>query len=126
MANVDVVNRFIEHSEIPSLFRRSRFLVLPYLDGSQSGVVPMAFALGRTCVVSAVGSIPEVVQHEENGLLVRPGDSHELAEAILRLARDAALRLRLEEGALKSARSSDSLSWDRAARIAVSAYGSAA
>lgn len=122
MPNVDLVNRFIDHAEIPALFLRSRFLVLPYRDGTQSGVVPMAFALGRVCIVSAVGSIPEVVHHEENGLLVRPGDSQELADTIIRLAQDEALRCRLEEGASRSARSSDSLSWDRAARIAVGVY----
>ncbi|MFQ5855268.1 MAG: glycosyltransferase family 4 protein [Anaerolineae bacterium] len=125
MTNVDVVKRFIDHSEIPSLFLRSRFLVLPYLDGTQSGVVPMAFALGRTCVVSAVGAIPEVVHHDENGLLVRPGDPRELANAIIRLARDDKLRHRLEEGALRSARSSHALSWERAARIAAGVYKSA-
>jgi len=122
--NVDVMNRFVEHSEIPSIFLRSRFLVLPYIDGTQSGIVPMAFALGRTCVVSSVGSIPEVVHHEKNGLLVRPGNSGELAEAILRLASEDVLRSRLEEGALRTARNSVSLSWERAAAVAVEAYKS--
>jgi glycosyltransferase involved in cell wall biosynthesis len=124
MANVEVINRFIDHAEVPLHFRSSRFLVLPYLDGTQSGVVPMAFSLGRTCVVSAVGSIPEVVHHGMNGLLVRPGNSDELADAMLRLVQDEELRRRLERGALESARNSDSLSWELAARTAVTAYGS--
>lgn len=124
MPNVDLENRFINHEEIPSLFLRSRFLILPYIDATQSGVVPMAFALGRTCIVSAVGSMPEIVCHEDNGLLVQPGEPNELAAAMLKLAQDDTLLRHLEQGASNAAHNSDSFSWNHAARIAAAAYQS--
>lgn len=83
MPNVDFENRFVLHNEVPELFARAKFVVLPYLDGTQSGVVPMAFAFGRTCIVSSVGSIPEVVKNDENGLLVPPGDENALTDKMI-------------------------------------------
>ncbi|MCP4666033.1 MAG: glycosyltransferase family 4 protein [Deltaproteobacteria bacterium] len=122
LSNVEVVNRFIEHDEIPEFFLRSMFLVLPYTEATQSGVIPMAFALGRTCIATKVGAIPEVVRHGENGILVRPSDPDELAGAILSLAQDKKELMRLQENAQRSADLSGALSWDRAAEIAAGVY----
>jgi len=105
---VDFENRFVPHNEAPELFSRAAFVVLPYLEGTQSGVVPMAFAFGRTCIVSAVGSIPEIVKNGENGLLVPPGDTNALAYKIRQLAGDVNLRKQLEKGAVKTSEQIDS------------------
>jgi glycosyltransferase involved in cell wall biosynthesis len=44
-----------------------------------------AMAAGKPVVASKVGGIPEIVHHRKNGILVEPGDSNKLAEAILYL-----------------------------------------
>ena len=123
MPNVDFENRFVLHKDIPDLFARARFVVLPYLEGTQSGVVPMAFAFGRTCIVSAVGSIPEVVKNGENGLLVPPGNANELAEKMIKLANDDNLRRKLEKGALKTSEEIDFEFWKGIFKIVTHAYG---
>lgn len=46
-------------------------------------------------VASDVDGIPDLVQHEKTGLLVRPNDAEALAAALLRLYRDAPLRHQL-------------------------------
>jgi len=46
-----------------------------------------------------VGGIPDVVEHGKNGLLVPPGDSVALADAIATLARDDSLRRTLAANA---------------------------
>ena len=107
MPNVDFENRFVLHNEVPELFARAKFVVLPYLDGTQSGVVPMAFAFGRTCIVSSVGSIPEVINNGENGLLVPPGDVNALADRISLLSSDDRLRKKLEKGAFSTSEQID-------------------
>jgi len=56
-----------------------------------------AGALGIPTVGTRVGGIPEVVLDGETGLLVAPADDAGLADAIERLAADAALRRRLGE-----------------------------
>jgi glycosyltransferase involved in cell wall biosynthesis len=62
-----------------------------------------AMALGRPIVASRVAAIPEILRHGENGLLVEPGSSSEIADAIRTLARDPGLRTKLGEGARSTA-----------------------
>ena len=52
-------------------------------------------ASGVPVVASRVGGIPEIIQHEDNGLLVNQGDPFALAEAINRLFDDHALAKRI-------------------------------
>jgi glycosyltransferase involved in cell wall biosynthesis len=54
-----------------------------------------AMAAGRALLASRVGGLAEVVVGEVTGVLVPPGDADALALALLRLARDPALRARL-------------------------------
>ena len=67
-------------------------------DGNRDGlptVLLEAMALGTPCVSTDVTGIPEVVRHEETGLLVAQNDALALANAIERLLADAQLRVRL-------------------------------
>jgi glycosyltransferase involved in cell wall biosynthesis len=54
-----------------------------------------AGACGVPVVATAVGGVPELIEHEKTGLLVSPGDVTELARALERLLADQALRTRL-------------------------------
>lgn len=54
-----------------------------------------AFACGRPVVATPVGGIRELVEDGVSGLLVPPDDAGALADALVRLAEDAALRSRL-------------------------------
>jgi glycosyltransferase involved in cell wall biosynthesis len=58
-----------------------------------------AMAAGRALVATRVGGLPELVRNDETGLLVDEKDVGQLADAITRLARDAALRARLGDAA---------------------------
>ncbi len=49
-----------------------------------------AMAAGLPIVATHVGGVPEVIAHQVNGLLIPPGDSNALKEALLRLRRDPA------------------------------------
>jgi glycosyltransferase involved in cell wall biosynthesis len=51
-----------------------------------------AMAMGKPVVATSVGGIPEVVEDQKTGLLVKPGDPYSLAEAILILIKDIDLR----------------------------------
>src|SRR6185436_14810501 len=71
-------------------------------DGNADGmptVLLEAMALGTPCVSTDVTGIPEVVQHEKNGLLVPPHDAEALANAMERLLNDRALRVQLADQA---------------------------
>lgn len=58
-----------------------------------------AMAMSRPVVATAVGGMPEAIEHEVNGLLVPPGDAEALARALGRVLGDAALGARLGRAA---------------------------
>ena len=81
----EVINEFVSIPRRSELFARSAVVVLPYVEASQSGVVPVAYAFGKPVVVTSVGGLPEMVEDGVNGLVVEPGDEAALADAIARL-----------------------------------------
>jgi len=58
-------------------------------------VLMEAMSCGLPVVASRLSGIPELVEHEDNGLLVTPARPDELADALARLAHDGELRQRL-------------------------------
>lgn len=94
----EVHNRYLPAGEVASFFKRASVVALPYLDATQSGIVPTAFRFGAAVVATAVGGIPDVVRNGETGLLVPPGDEVALADAIVRLLTDDDIRRSVTEG----------------------------
>jgi glycosyltransferase involved in cell wall biosynthesis len=73
------------HANVRDFLPHLTLLVHPALmEGLGVALLEAALA-GVPIVASHAGGIPEVVAHEENGLLVPPGDSHALAESIIAL-----------------------------------------
>lgn len=84
-----------ESSDVFQWLRALDLFVLPsFLEGSPM-VVLEAMAAGCAIVTTPVGGIPEAITHEQTGLLVPPGDSRSLTEAIERLLQDRPLARRL-------------------------------
>ena len=94
-----------EHREVMGLLAESSVLVVPSVvseDGDRDGipnVILEAFACGAAVVASGLAGIAEAVEHNETGLLVRPGNAEELAAAIRMLLKDEGVRRRLTEKA---------------------------
>ncbi len=82
---VEILNRYIPDDELVSLITSSAFVVVPYIDATQSGVIMTAYAFDKPCIATNVGGLPEMVQDGKNGIIVAPKDSVGLAEAIRRL-----------------------------------------
>jgi glycosyltransferase involved in cell wall biosynthesis len=71
--------------------------VLPsYREGLPMAVLE-AMAAGLPLVATRVGGIPDVVENGVTGILVEPKDSDSIAQAILKLLGDPALRTRMAE-----------------------------
>jgi glycosyltransferase involved in cell wall biosynthesis len=88
--------RFLgERYDIPDLVRAADFKVLC----SRSEGIPLsileAMRLSTPVVAPSVGGIPEIIRHEESGLLVPPDAPLALADAIERLCADSELRASL-------------------------------
>jgi glycosyltransferase involved in cell wall biosynthesis len=87
-----VENRYISESEVAQFFRRASVIVLPYIEASQSGVIPVAYTYGKPVVATTVGGLPESVIDGCTGYLVPPRDEVALADAILKLLNDPSQR----------------------------------
>ena len=70
-------------------------LVLPSLNEGMGKVLVEGMALGKPIIASNVGGIIDLVRNGENGILVPPGDSDALGEAILQLLKDKNLSEKL-------------------------------
>jgi glycosyltransferase involved in cell wall biosynthesis len=55
-----------------SLIQHAKFLVCPYRDASQSGVLMTAMAIGKPVIATNVGAFPEYIQDGYNGLVAEP------------------------------------------------------
>jgi glycosyltransferase involved in cell wall biosynthesis len=118
--NYEIINDFIPDEDVAGFFQKASVVVLPYIDASQSGVVPLAFAFGKPVIVTRIGSIPELVDQGENGLIVAPRDSRALAEAIITILKDPALKQEMSEKA--RAKAYTELSWPHVAEMHRDAY----
>ena len=78
-------------------------LVLPSRSEGMGRVIVEAFCRARPVVAARVGGIPDLVEDDRNGLLVEPGDTHTLADAIVRILGDRELAERLGGAAHASA-----------------------
>jgi len=81
----------LNQEEVRAQFARADIFVLPSLAEGIPVVLMEAMASGVPCVTTPVNGIPELIQHEQTGLLARPGDVESLAEQLRRLIDEPAL-----------------------------------
>ena len=89
-------------------------MVLPYSEATQSGVIPLAFAFGKSVIATNVGGIPEQVP-QNIGVLVPPNDSLSLSNAILNLYEHSDLIVKMGRSAFIYAKKE--LSWAKSAEL---------
>lgn len=86
----------VDQARLNECYQRADICVVPsMLYESFSYTCAQAMQAGRPVVATRIGGIPETVDDGVSGMLVTPGDSQELAHALLRLVRDPALRARM-------------------------------
>jgi len=98
----------VSRAALPAFFRAGDIFVCPSVYQEPFGMVNIeAGAAGLPLIATSVGGIPEFVMHEDNGLLVPPEDDRALADALVRLISDKALRYRLARAAQEMAQRFD-------------------
>jgi glycosyltransferase involved in cell wall biosynthesis len=79
LPQVKIINRYIADTEIDDYFSvPNTILVLPYLDASQSGVIPIALEYGVPIIASNTGGLKEQMDNGNLGLFSTPGDADSL------------------------------------------------
>jgi glycosyltransferase involved in cell wall biosynthesis len=126
LSNVELTGH-VPHALIPAYLFAADVLVAPFTEDGRDiagkVIIPFAspiklfeyMAAGKPIVTSNVGAIPEILRHEENALLSKPGSVDELVQNLSRLLGDAALSARLGARARSDVRV---YSWEqRVARV---------
>ena len=108
---------FVAQGDEPALYRGATAFIFPSrYEGF--GLPPLeAMACGTPVVGSDAASLPEVVG--DGGMLFGPHDAEGMAQALIRLVRDAAFRADLSRRALRQA---SRFSWQHTARQTMAAY----
>lgn len=81
-ASIRIVDRYVANEEVAAFFNASDVVILPYISGTASGIIQIAFAFEKPVIATTIGPFPEIVRHGLTGYLVQPGDPDALAEAI--------------------------------------------
>ncbi|MEM3065450.1 MAG: glycosyltransferase family 4 protein [Candidatus Nitrosotenuis sp.] len=89
----------IQWQEAMVRLKESTLLAVPSRMESLPQAIKEAFYLKTPVVATSVGGIPEIVTHNENGVLVPPDDPRRLVEAINDLLADKTKRERLAANA---------------------------
>ena len=86
--------------DIPGILAHLDLVVLATTTHEAFGrVVVEAQAAGVPVVATKVGGVIDIIQDNKNGLLVPPGDSKSMAEAVLRIFNDVELAQKLAQNA---------------------------
>lgn len=90
-------------TDIPDILALSDIFVLPSLGDALPTVLIESLAAGTPVVATNVGGIPEIIEHNKNGILVPPANKERLAEASLFLIKDESLAKQLSNEGLQRA-----------------------
>lgn len=80
--SIYLINRFLEPEELAYLLDKSLYVVCPYIEATQSGVVMSAYAFSKPVIASGAGALPEMVEDNVTGMIVDPLNVELFAERL--------------------------------------------
>ena len=98
-----------KREDIASLLLESDIFVLPTLSEGMSNVLLEAMSCGLPVVTTSVGGNCDLISNGHNGILVPPGDSDALGEALMEILQNTALAQQLGDEARRTVQNHYSL-----------------
>ncbi|MGC1240906.1 MAG: glycosyltransferase family 1 protein, partial [Chryseosolibacter sp.] len=108
---------YIADADLPVLYGLARIFLFPSLSEGFGMPIVEAMACGAPVITSSISCMPEIAG--DAGLLADPYNTQEMAQALVTLSTNEALRLEKIEAGLLNARR---FSWDQAARKILGIY----
>lgn len=114
---------FLPHEKLKYLYAAADVVCVPSVWQEPLGLVTLeAMASGSCVVASRVGGVPEVIQHEVDGLLVPPNDAPALADAVCGILASPVRKLGIERRARDKVL--HSFTWERLVSEIETCFGS--
>ena len=111
---IRIINKMIPDELIGGLFDGPNIVtVLPYIDATQSGVIPTAMMFNSLVIVSDVGALPEQVGYGEYGVVVEANNIEKLKNSMKNIVVNYKEYDTMKEKAIQHV---DLLTWDNLAR----------
>jgi glycosyltransferase involved in cell wall biosynthesis len=113
--HVTIVNEYVPNEKVGLYFTASDVVVLPYVEATQSAVVPIAYSFHKPVITTDVGGLAEVVKDGVTGIIVPPQDSAALARAIIRYFEEDLGREFISN--IRAQMAGETLSWNRLVQL---------
>lgn len=81
--NLTIINRYLADGEMKWLFHHMSAAVLPYIEATQSGIIPLAYLFGKPVIVSDVSGLTQFVENGKTGVIC--GSQEELKNALVKI-----------------------------------------
>ncbi|MBI4963111.1 MAG: glycosyltransferase family 4 protein [Desulfomonile tiedjei] len=92
----------VERDRVPLFYGLADIFLLPSFSEGMPMTIIEAMRSGLPIISTPVSAIPEMIEHGVSGWLINPGSPDEIAESVLLLKRDKALRQELGQAAKKT------------------------
>ncbi len=94
----DCVHLLGERSDVPEIMAASDLAVITSIGSEGNSRVTLeTMAMRVPLIATDIGSLPDLITHEETGLILKPGDAGQLATAILQMHQDREARERFAQ-----------------------------
>jgi glycosyltransferase involved in cell wall biosynthesis len=81
----DLQIKLIPNQDIPDLFSSSHYIVLPYIDVTQSGPLMIAYNYGIPAIASNLEGFKEYIEDKKTGYLFKSQDSEDLYQVLKKI-----------------------------------------
>ena len=97
LSYIEFRNYHINMNETAELFKKALFVVCPYIDATQSGVIMTAYTMNKTVITTNVGALAEYVINNKTGIVIEHSNTKQLYDSILYLYEHPKILNELEE-----------------------------
>jgi glycosyltransferase involved in cell wall biosynthesis len=85
-SDIEVINNLVGDSKASDLFKGCAAVILPYLDATQSAIIPSAYFYRKPVVTTKTGALEEYVEDGVTGHTIASGDIAALKNALFTIA----------------------------------------